>query len=143
MSSTPALYNTIANVSNQDFTTVGNAWVQNFQKAEKIFYLNKTYYFSFNANIEYTNSTTSDTASEPLEAKYYIVDFNNLKNGTTSENVTTYENTEYTLKLTKTVDMNTLQVVFKNLNNSETWESGASQNLTLSLTYPFEENVES
>ena len=143
VSSTPALYNTIASVSNQDFTTVGNAWVQNFQKAEKIFYLNKTYYFSFNANIEYTNSTTSDTASEPLEAKYYIVDFNNLKNGTTSENVTTYENTEYTLKLTKTVDMNTLQVVFKNLNNSETWESGASQNLTMSLTYPFEENVES
>lgn len=142
VSSTPALYNTIASVSNQDFTTVGNAWVQNFEIAEKIFYLNKTYYFSFNANLEYTNSTTNNTISEPLEAKYYIIDFNNLKNGTTSEGVTTYENTEYTLKLTKNVDINTLQVTFKNLNNSKSWESGASQSLTLSLTYPFEENIE-
>lgn len=142
VSSTPALYNNIVSASNQEFSALGSAWVQNFDVAEKIFYLNKTYYFSFNANIEYTNATTNDITTEPLETKYYIIDFNNLKNGTTSEDVTIYENNEYTLKLVRHVDINTMQITFKNLNNSSTWESGAIQNLTISLTYPFENNLE-
>ena len=142
VSSTPALYTDIASASNQLFTTIGDAWVQDFDISEKIFYLNKKYYFSFNTNIEYATAETNHTISEPLETKYYIIDFNELNQGTTNDGVTTYDCSEYTLKLTKNIVLNTLQITFKNLNNSTNWTSGAFQNLTITLTYPFDDAVE-
>ena len=49
------------------------------------------------------------------------------------DNVTTFSNNDVTLKLTQTVDSNTLEIQFKNINNASSWGENASQNFYITL----------
>lgn len=142
VSSTSALYSDILNTKDVAVSSLGTLFANQFDLKEKIFYLNKTYYFTFNANFEYVHSDGIQTKTEPIETKYYIINFNDLENGVIEDNVTTFSNNDVTLKLTQTVDSNTLEIQFKNINNASSWGENASQNFYITLKYPFEEATE-
>ena len=133
-----ALYQNLAQTGNEPIATNDNKILQNIPHEDKVFYAEKTYYFTLTLSFQYTDKTTGIITTEPLTTTFSI-NFEDIFSGTTEGNRTIFSNDKYSLELEKTADGFTFSATYTDLKKSNLWTNDNPDNnkqvLNLTFTY--------
>lgn len=134
---TSELLKNLGDTTEQEMSNTGNFQTADFQFDERIFYITKLYYFSAELNYEYFNFETGTTSTGVINSNFNV-DFDLLKTGSVSGNVTTYVGSDYTLIQTFENNLYTVEISDLKLQNHNLWNEEATHNLSFKFIYPFD-----
>ena len=140
---TSGIYQELVSGKNIEMPNTGNLAAEEFDIIDKIFYMNKAYYFNIKTTYKYdiNKNETLTNESKLLESDVFV-DFSNLVSSPEINGVKNYANDDYRLTQTKTDNAYKVQLDFLDMNFSEDWDDESSQLLTLFFEYPFDNSEE-
>ena len=129
------LYQPLSSFENASLT-VDNPF-QNITHEDKVFWAEKTYYFSLTIHMQYTNMSNGETTTEPLITTF-AMDFSKIFDGTKNSNTTTFTDQNYSLQLIESANSYTFLTTFTNLKTSLLWDTNPENNRqVLNLTFVY------
>lgn len=134
---TSGIYNNFASSPIEEMSNTGNFSTTNFQFFEKVFFLNKIYYFTAKINYDYLKIQNAELTSGEIQANFAI-NFSLLNSGTISGNVKTYVAPTYTLTQTFENNQYTIEVDYTGLQKPTSWNEESTHKLHFKLVYPFD-----
>ena len=138
---TAGLYQNLANLQNVEMNNTGNLSATGFNLSNKVFYINKIYYY--NIKISYTYLDQNSNSQDSVIETDISVDFSNLNNIQEENGIKSFSNDYYTLTQNKLEDNNyQITLSINTLKTPSNWSSNSQHCLTLTFSYPFQLNNE-
>ncbi|MDD2445439.1 MAG: hypothetical protein PHX09_01335 [Clostridia bacterium] len=137
---TAGLEQDLAVLNNKVVGNVGNVSATDFQLNERIYYVNKDYYFSVTLKYNYLNDETNAISTGEIKAKFNV-DFNLLSSGQVVGDTITYTEENYTLTQTFEDGYYTVEVNYTTLEIPSQWNDTSSHSFNIRFIYPFDKTV--
>jgi len=137
---TAGLEQDLATLNNKTVGNIGNVSATDFQLNERIYYINKNYYFSVTFKYNYLNTETGATNTGEIKTKFNV-DFNMLNDGQVVGDTITYTNENYTLTQTLEEGYYTVEVNYTNLEIPSQWNDTSNHTFNIRFIYPFDKEA--